>query len=112
MWGKPMATRKTGSRRIVVDGVAYRWRIRRKATSMQADYGTGRLHVAVERADDPGALLVLFTDRPHPQDWSTRQAAPVRPSDVAGWIRQALRAGWTAGESGRQFRLHVRELTE
>ena len=91
-----MATRKTGSRQIVVDGIAYRWRIRRQATSMQADYGTRRLHVAVERADNPGALLVLFTDRPHPHDWSTIHAAPVLPPDVARWIRQTLQTG---GES-------------
>ena len=30
-----------GSRRIVVDGTAYRWRIRRKPTRIQADYGCG-----------------------------------------------------------------------
>ena len=49
-----MATRKIGSRRIVVDGIAYRWRIRKRATYSQADYGHGKLHVAVELAERPG----------------------------------------------------------
>jgi hypothetical protein len=52
-----VATRKTGSRRLVVDGVAYRWRIRRRATYSQADYGSGTLHVVVELAEQPGAEL-------------------------------------------------------
>ena len=36
-----MAIPFKGSRRIVVDGTAYRWRIRRKPTRIQADYGCG-----------------------------------------------------------------------
>ena len=36
-----MAIPIKGSRRIVVDGTAYRWRIRRKPTRIQADYGCG-----------------------------------------------------------------------
>ena len=48
-----MAMRKRGSRRIVVDGAAYRWRIRRRATLCQADYGNGTLHVGVESCPRP-----------------------------------------------------------
>src|SRR5213595_2777243 len=98
-----MATRKTGSRRLVVDGVAYRWRIRKRATYSQADYGCGTLHVAVEVADKPGAVLLLYTDRPHPADWGTRQVVPVRPADVAAWVREALEAGWLPSRPGQQF---------
>lgn len=98
-----MATRKTGSRRLVVDEVAYRWRIRRRATYSQADYGHGTLHVAVELAERPGAVLVLYTDRPHPADWGTTRVVPVRPSDVAGWVRAALAAGWVPSQPGPQF---------
>jgi hypothetical protein len=35
-----MSIPKTGSRIISVEGVKYRWRIRRKATYLQSDYGT------------------------------------------------------------------------
>jgi hypothetical protein len=98
-----VATRKTGSRRLTVDGVTYRWRIRKRETYSQADYGSGKLHVAVELAEDPGTVLVLYTDRPHPADWGTEQVVPVRPSDVAGWVREALAAGWLPSVSGPQF---------
>jgi hypothetical protein len=102
-----VATRKTGSRKIVVDGVAYRWRIRQRATYSQADYGSGTLHVAVESDVQPGRVLVLLTDRPHPKDWGNKAVVPVTPSDIAGWIRQAIRAGWVPSEAGPQFHLRV-----
>lgn len=98
-----MAARKTGSRRLVVDGVAYRWRIRRRATYSQADYGVGTLHVAVESTEQPGTVLVLHPARPHPAHWSTGRVDPVRPSDVAGWVREALAAGWVPSRLGPQF---------
>jgi hypothetical protein len=98
-----VAIRKTGTRRLVVDGVTDRWRIRRRATYSQSDYGCGALHVAVELAEQPGAVLLLYTDRPHPADWGTNQVAPVYPSDVAGWVREALIAGWRPSKPGPQF---------
>ena len=98
-----MATRKTGSRRLVVDGVAYLWRIRKRATYSQADYCNGTLNVAVELAERPGTLLVLNTDRPHPANWGTDRVVPIRPSDVAGWVREALAAGWVPSQPGPQI---------
>jgi hypothetical protein len=100
-----MATRKTGSRRLLVDGIAYRYRIRHRATFAQTDY-SGTLHLTVELAEQPGSVVVLDTDRPHPADCIPRPVIPVRPSDVAGWIRQALQAGWNPENPGPQ--LHAR----
>jgi len=106
-----MATRKTGSRRIVVDGVAYRWRIRNRATPLQTGIGVchGRLHMAVELANEPRSVLVVFTNRTHPRDIDTfpSDVTPVRPADVAGWVREAVAAGWAASEPGPQFHLRV-----
>ncbi|HEX4793554.1 MAG TPA: hypothetical protein VH370_07180 [Humisphaera sp.] len=99
-----MATRKVGSRPIVVDGVAYRWRIRHRATNLQSDYGVGTLHVAVQLAADPGSVLQLRTDRPHPADWNReREIVPVLPSDVEIWIRQAISLGWSPAKNGPTF---------
>jgi hypothetical protein len=103
-----VATRKKGSRRLVVDAVAYRWRIRRRATNSQADYGTGTLNIAVQLAEQPGALLLLFTDRPHPADWGTKQVVPICPSDVAAWVREAIQAGWVPSQPGPQFIHHAK----
>ena len=102
-----MATRKAGSRRLVVDGRVYRWRIRRRATRCDTDYGNGTLHVAVQLNEDPGALLLLITDRPHPKDCVPKPIVPVRPSDVAGWIREAIHVGWAPATPGPQFRARV-----
>jgi hypothetical protein len=98
-----MAAPKTGSRQIVVDNVVYRWRIRRRATSLQSDYGSGKLHVSVELFARSGAVLILHSDRPHPADWSTERVEPVCPADVAAWIRLALQIGWEPTVSGPQF---------
>ena len=103
-----MATRRTGSRRLVVDGVAYRWRIRKRATYSQTDYGSSTLHIAVELAEQSGTVLVLYTDLLHPAGWGgTRQVVQIRPSDVTDWVRQALIAGWIPSLPGPQFLLHV-----
>jgi hypothetical protein len=56
---------------------------------------------------DAGSVLVLYSDRPHPAGWDDRPRDPVRPSDVAEWIRQSLRAGWEP-EAGPQFHGRVR----
>lgn len=102
-----MALRKVGSRRLIVDGLAFRWRIRRRATNSQMDYGHGTLHIAVQLEKDGGALLVLFTDRPHPKDCVEKPIVPVRPSDVANWIGQAIQAGWDPSKPGPQFHAWV-----
>jgi hypothetical protein len=104
-----MAFPKAGSRRISVDGVAYCWRIRRKPTRLQADYGSGRLHVAVQLASAPGTILVLFTDRPHPGDWATSKVTPVLPSDIAMWVRQAIALGWQPRRRGAQAYFRVKD---
>jgi len=102
-----MAMRKRGSRRIVVDGAAYRWRIRRRATLCQADYGNGTLHVGVESADRRGSVLVLLTDRLHPSGWAWEEIVAVTPGDVAGWIRAAIDAGWEPIRPGPPIVLRV-----
>jgi hypothetical protein len=102
-----MATRKVGSRKIVVDGKAYRWRIRHRATNFQADYGDGILHVSVEPLEQTGSVLVLLTDRPHPSDWGTAKVIPVTPIDIADWIRSAIGAGWVPQRPGPPTTLRV-----
>ena len=108
--GTAMAMPKTGARRITVDGVAYRWRVRHRAHPFTARNWDGRVHVSVELADEPGAVLVVFTGHQHPRDIDTYPPGvdPVHPGHVAEWIRQALAAGWRPGEPGPQFHVHQR----
>jgi hypothetical protein len=107
-----MAMPKTGSRRIVVDGVAYRWRVRHRAHPFAPRTWDGRIHVSVELAAEPGSVLVVFTGHQHSRDIDTYPpgVAPVRPAHVATWVRQALAAGWQPSEPGPQF--HVRPASD
>ncbi|MEU9499669.1 hypothetical protein [Streptomyces sp. NPDC048196] len=101
-----MALGKKGSRRIVVDGVTYRWRHRRRPTYSQALCWSPCTYAA-ERAEQHGAILVVTTDRPHTGNWLSRQAAPVRPADVANHIRIALVRGWRPTHPGSPFELDL-----
>jgi hypothetical protein len=96
-----MAIRKTGSRRIVVDGVAYRWRVRHKPTYMQGAYADGFV-VSIEIAEDPGQVL-LASAGARPDNWLERPGAAVTPARVAATIRAALTVGWKPTEPGSVF---------
>ena len=98
-----MAIPKKGTRKIIVQGITYRWLIRRKATYMQSDYGVGRLHVAIEHAENPGTTLLIVTDRGHPRDWGTKEIVPVTPQDISNWIIEALELNWQPEEKGSPF---------
>lgn len=59
-------------------------------------------------AENSGSVLVIITDRPHPQDClQTNKVIPVIPSDVAQWIRQALQLGWQPQRSGITFQVRI-----
>ncbi|GAA2410509.1 hypothetical protein GCM10010378_63030 [Streptomyces viridochromogenes] len=89
-----MALVRKGSRRIVVDGTAYRWRLRGRPTYSQG-LGWSPCTFAVGHADTAGMTLVVTTDQAHPSNWLDREARPVLPSAVAVAVRLALRADGT-----------------
>ncbi|MEU1706410.1 hypothetical protein ABZ478_13530 [Streptomyces sp. NPDC005706] len=99
-----MALVRKGSRRIVVDGLAYRWRLRGRPTYAQG-LAWSPCTYSVEHADSPGMTLVVTTDQPHPGNWIGLEAEPVRPSNVAAAVRLALREGWTPTAPGSAFHL-------
>ncbi|GAA2334332.1 hypothetical protein OG879_11555 [Streptomyces caniferus] len=101
-----MAIPKKDSRPLTVDGVAYRWSIRRKPTYAQ---GTcrGTLSIAAQLAHAPGSVAVLRTPHPHPANWLGAPAPTVRPAAVAHAIRSALHRGWQPNEPGRPFLLDL-----
>ncbi|MDX3241486.1 hypothetical protein [Streptomyces sp. ME18-1-4] len=99
-----MALVRKGSRRIVVDGTAYRWRLRGRPTYFQGLAWTP-CTFAVEHADTPGMTLLVITNQQHPSNWFGHEATPVLPSDVAQAIQLALREGWTPTAPGSPFHL-------
>lgn len=105
-----MAIPKKGTRLIVVDDQNYRWMIRRKATYHQTDYGSGKLHIAVEKVmpdDRKGSVLLIISDRPHPKDWLAKVVRPITPVDVATWIKAAIADGWQTDQSGALYQYQV-----
>jgi hypothetical protein len=99
-----MALGRKGARRIVVDGTAYRWRLRRRPTYFQGLVWSP-CTFAVEHADAPGTTLVVTTNQPHPSNWFGREAKSVLPSDVARAIQLALGEGWAPTAPGSPFSL-------
>lgn len=99
-----MALGRKGARRIVVDGTAYRWRLRRRPTYFQALSWTP-CTFAVEHAETPGTTLVVTTDRPHASNWFGLESRPVLPSEVARAVQSALQEGWAPTAPGAPFHL-------
>jgi len=101
-----MALARKGSRRITVDDVTYRWRLRRRPTYVQAMCWSPCTY-AVEQADCRGAVLVVTTNRVHLSNWLGKQSTPVLPGEVADAIRIALSQGWSPTAAGRPFLLDL-----
>ncbi len=96
-----MAIPKRYFRRIVVDGIAYRWKFPRATIDVQ----DGWSWILVQRVEPAGALLrVVFLGRWHMSGPCGGYSRPVLPSEVAAVIRASLAAGWHADQPGKLFR--------
>ncbi|MFF7454596.1 hypothetical protein [Kitasatospora sp. NPDC008115] len=100
-----MALPRKGSRRIVVDGVEYRWRVSRP--HLCCDYEGATLGYAAEDALRPGTTLVVETGRRAVLDPERVPEEVILPGEVAAGIRAARSAGWTPGSDGSPFKLHL-----
>ncbi|MFJ1756415.1 hypothetical protein [Kitasatospora sp. NPDC088134] len=105
-----MALPKKGSRRIVVDGAGYRWRV--SSRHWCCSYEATTLGYAVEDAAAPGATLVVETGRPLVHEPSPEAAEPILPGEVAAGIRAARARGWTPTAQGPSFRLRLPAVGE
>ncbi len=99
---------KKGSRLITVDGTAYRWRVSHRPTYSQ-DNSSSPLRFAVERAEEPGDVLVVSLPCARPDNWDGERTVIVRPVLVSGCVRRAVEQGWNAGRPGSGFPLAVTE---
>jgi hypothetical protein len=102
-----MTLSRKGSRRITVDGVVYRWRLRGKPTYSQG-MGWSPCIYAVDRPERGGTTLLITTDRLHPSiAWIKSEIRPVLPAEVANTIRIALARGWEPATNGPPFHLDL-----
>src|SRR5689334_4595937 len=104
LWRRPMALARRGSRRIAVDGLVFRWLVRRRPTYCPP-LGWSPLTLVAELADESGARLVVALPYAHPGNWLGLPSASVRPATVVEAIRQGLSAGWQPRRPGPAFTL-------
>jgi hypothetical protein len=102
--GVALARKRT--RRIIVDGVVYRWKVRRKLSHAQ-EMGLSPLTLVVEQAEVSGALLVISL--PKVDDWTGWPYRIVRPATVASGVKLALARGWLSSRPGPAFTLTLDE---
>lgn len=96
-----MALPRKGSRKIVVDGLAYRWFIRRSPTNWESEgHGITRFNVAIERENIPHKTRLILSVPVARPDSGETPAGVVLPGDVALYIREALQNGWIPDQAG------------
>ncbi|WP_214416276.1 hypothetical protein [Sphaerisporangium fuscum] len=103
-----MGRPRKGSRRIVVDGAVFRWRVPRRPRYRQGD-DRMPLTFTVERAEEPGSVLVVSLPCARPDNQVGERTIAVRPLLVAGCVRRAVEQGWDPGRRGSAFPLTVTE---
>lgn len=102
--GNAMTAPRKGSRRIVVDGETYLWRVPRRPSSGAWDGNCGYT-ITVQRADRRGSVLAVSVPRKHPaiaRLWGEKIDS-VFPSHIAAAIAQALHAGWNPRDHQPNF---------
>ena len=101
-----MALARKGSRRIVVDGAVYRWRIRQKPAQVEGA-GPAPVSYAVEREDAPAAVLVVKAPCPPPAGRMGWAALTAQEAQIADAVRTALDSGWAPLRQGTPFHLDL-----
>ncbi|MFF2701865.1 hypothetical protein ACFVUQ_26305 [Streptomyces cyaneofuscatus] len=101
-----MALNKKGSRRIAVDGIEFRRRVRRKPFHMQGLCWTPMTYaVEATSGSQPGTTLIVTSGQAHPSNWVGIETKPIRPAHVAAGIREARDQGWDPTRVGSPFQL-------
>lgn len=100
-----MTAPRRGQRPLVVDGVAYEWRIRKRPTYTQAVHSTPMVIAIQARAEGPRQVLVVNLIVSRPDNWIATHQTGITPAMVCDIVRRALDAGWSPLGGGPAFRL-------
>ena len=95
-----------GSRRVVVDGVPYRWTVRPSPSYAQA-LAQSPTSFAVANESSPGSTLIVQMSGPRPDNWLKDPGGTVTTSVVQDAVRSALARGWRATERGFPYILEL-----
>jgi hypothetical protein len=101
-----MTIPRTGSRQLVVDGVAYRWRVRSRPTYAQALAQSG-LTVAIQVSNGGGRALHLRLPAARVDNWLHAPGYVVMPRDIERWIRFAMSQGWVPTVKGHPLSVTI-----
>lgn len=94
-----MAIPKKGARKITVDGVEYRWRIRWKPTYSQC-IDQGGLAAAVELYEKPQSALLIYFPWARYDSWLGVPEHPITPKLIEESVKAALVKGWQPDKRG------------
>jgi hypothetical protein len=100
-----MGIPRKGSRRIVVDGVAFRW-ILRTAGSRYDRWDDRLPHrragtvIVQEESDSPGRPVKFGAVWKGPMDTCSKDGGCVVPAMVERGVRRAMADGWVPGQRG------------
>jgi hypothetical protein len=98
-----VAMRRAGLRRIVVDGVEYRWKFPRRRDYHDRDC-VGGCYALACRPDCRGSVLYITFPQYHPGTApGLFPVVPVLPSQIASAIRRAVAAGWQVDNPAAPF---------
>lgn len=100
-----MAISKKYSRPIVVDGVAYRWKIDPEPSASEFDYA-GSMVAYVQLAENPCSVLCVQCGL-RSENILGAPGVVVTPRRIAAAIRAAIIAGWTPAEPGAPLNIHL-----
>ena len=100
-----MAIPKKGSRKIIVDGIEYRWRVRWKPTYSQSTCNSN-LMAAVELYENPQNILSIEFPWIRYDAWIGVAEQPVTPSIIETCIKNALNQGWNPAEKSKTFKFN------
>ena len=101
-----MTISRKGSRRVVVDGVPYRWTVRPSPSYLQA-LAQNPLSFAVADESSAGTTLIVQLSGPRPEKWLTEPEATVTPVIIQQAVRSALARGWRATQRGAPYILEL-----
>ena len=113
-----MALTSKGCRSLIVNGIAYRWSVRRKPTYCQ-EMGWSNLSFAVEATSGGLCTLHVLTQATRADSVAVSAgelgyspSMAVTPVLVAHSIRLALQQGWQPQQRGSAFELRLASTTE
>ena len=99
-----MAIPKKGSRKIVVDGVEYRWRVRWKPSYSQA-IGETNLTAAIELYENPQSILSITFPWVRYDAWIGAAEHPITPKLIENCVLNALVQGWKPDQKDKAFKI-------